>query len=195
METMEMVDCTAKGVNFVYGKEFVINTYGRETWDELLASMSWDSSKIWREELHLSELYPFSAFKDLISSLCELKGSDSCEENAEMYAFIAEKSLNSIYKLFFKIANPAFVIRNYPKLWQRFFTEGTVEVPVSHNGYAMISFCVPENFLDWLPSACYGYSKKAVEMAGGSAVRVRENFKSKMKDGTWSVFYEIFWED
>ena len=116
-------------------------------------------------------------------------------EIAKMYEYIADKSLNALYKMFFKMTNPAFVIKNYPKLWKRFFQSGEVEVPVAEKGYAKLRFILPEIFLDWLPPACLGYSKKAVEMAGGKNLVMKLENKSLLSDNTWEIVYDLRWQE
>ena len=73
------------------------------------------------------------------------------------------------------------MIKNYPKLWNMFFNTGTVEVQVAGSGHAVLKFLLPESFNDWLPPACLGYSKKAVEMAGGRNLVMKKNGLEKIR--------------
>jgi hypothetical protein len=106
-----------------------------------------------------------------------------------------DRSLNAVYKIFFKLANPSFVIGNYPKLWSRFFTTGSVTVPTAEKGFAKLHFQLPEMFLDWLGPACLGYSNKAVSMSGGRNVLVEELSRKLMPGGHWEVDFEIRWSE
>ena len=64
-----------------------------------------------------------------------------------------------------------------------FFNAGSVEVPLVEKGHAVLKFLPPEIFNDWLPPACLGYSKKAVEMAGGRNLTMqRSSFEKKSED-------------
>ena len=110
-----------------------------------------------------------------------------------MDEYIADRSLNIVYKMFFKVTSPSFVIGNYPKLWRRFFTVGKVEVPLVEEGHAKVKFILPEIFLDWLPPACLGYSTKAVEMAGGKNLTMKQLSKFSLPNGEWEIVYELRW--
>lgn len=84
---------------------------------------------------------------------------------------------------------------NFPKLWSRFFTAGEVRVPVAEREHAELRFTVPESFLDWLGPACLGYSTKAVALAGGRAVGVREVRRTARGGGLWEVVYDVTWRE
>ena len=145
------MEVAAKGVNFLYSKRFIESKYGEAVWAQIMKSLSKESQEIWEAGLLVYKEYPFAAFKEMISALTrELKlAKDS--ELASIYEYIADQSLNKIYKIFFTFANPSFVIKNYPRLWDKFFNSGKVEVPLSEKGHAVVKFTLPEIFLDWLP--------------------------------------------
>lgn len=190
-----MEEVMARGPNFVYTKDFITQGYGEEAWDQLLDSLPEQAAKVWRLPHLITEEYPFSAFKEMIKALANLEGSLAEQQTTNLYEYMADQTLNTVYKVFFRFTNPAFVIKNYPKLWSRFFTIGTVEVPTTQRGSARLKFTLPEIFLDWLPPACYGYSKKAVEMAGGSNLRMEEETKSRLDNGLWNICYALSWDE
>jgi hypothetical protein len=189
----DMEQVLARGVNFLYTKQFIVNKYGNERWEGMLQSLSDDSHKIWNGSLVPIGEYPFSSFKELTSILSSELKLDHESELASIYEYISDHSLNSLYKIFFSFANPSFVIKNYPKLWRRFFNSGIVEVPVSESGHAILKFTLPEIFFDWLEPACLGYSKKAVEMAGGRNLTMEIKDTSKISNDLWEIVYELHW--
>ena len=112
-----------------------------------------------------------------------------------MYSYIADRSLNSVYKFFFRLAQPSFVISRYPILWQRFFKSGTVEVSDAGRGRARLDFTLPEIFLDWIRPACLGYSTKAVSLSGGSELQMDEIEQSALGEGLWRISYQLRWQE
>ena len=190
-----MKEVMAKGPNFVYAKEFIQKEYGEVVWKSLMASLSPEESAIWMGSPLVHEIYPFRIFKSLIYALSKLLGKREDSETAIMYEYIADRSLNLLYKLFFRFADPSFVIKNYPRLWIRFFDSGNVEVPLSEKSHAVLKFTLPEIFLDWIYPACLGYSKKAVEMAGGKNLTVVEKSKTILPDNSWEIVYELNWTE
>ncbi|MBI5204219.1 MAG: hypothetical protein HZA11_04800 [Nitrospirae bacterium] len=185
----------AKGVNFLYSKKFIESEYGVDTWEKVIKSLPEDAQSVWDGALLVHQSYSFSAFKAMISALTVVLGSVKDSELAKIYEYIADQSLNKIYKIFFHFANPSFVIRNYPKLWDKFFNTGNVEVPVAEKGHAELKFTLPEIFLDWLAPACLGYSKKAVEMAGGKNLTMKELSRQHLSQNLWEIVYELMWSE
>jgi hypothetical protein len=193
--TTVMTEVLAKGVSFLYARTYIVAKYGHETWEKVVESMPRESRELWVQSLLVTQEYPFEAFKDMMSSLSRVLKTAKDAELAAIYEFIADQSLNKMYKIFFRLAHPSFVIKNYPSLWKMFFNAGTVEVPVAEKGHAILRFLLPEIFNDWLPPACLGYSKKAVEMAGGRGLTLSRVSRGKKEEDLWETVYELRWNE
>ena len=189
-----MQEVMARGPNFVYAKEYIQKEYGDQLWEQVLNSLPEEASTIWKSTLFTLSTYPFTAFKTMIDTLSKELGAPEDAEIAKMYEYIADHSLNNLYKMFFKVTSPSFVIGNYPKLWNRFFDSGKVEVPLVEKSHARLKFVLPEIFLDWLPAACLGYSTKAIKMAGGKNLTMKQISKSSLPNSEWEIIYELRWE-
>lgn len=185
----------AKGVNFLYAKRFIEEKHGIATWERVWSGLPEDVREVWSKGILLHKQYPFIAFKATMSSAASVLGEVRDNELARIYEYIADQTLNKVYRIFFSLANPAFVIRNYPKLWDMFFNTGKVQVPVVEKGHAVLKFILPEVFLDWLPPACLGYSRKAIEMGGGHDVILIPNSINKLESGEWEVMYALNWSE
>jgi hypothetical protein len=185
----------AKGVNFICAKKYIINKYGEEAWSRIIQFMTDEAKMVWKDSLLVGGSYPFFAFKEMMSALSKELKSAKEAEIAEIYEYIADQSLTTMHKIFFHMLNPSVVVKNYPKLWTRFFNTGTVTVPLAEKGHAVLTFSLPEIFNDWLPPACLGYSKKAVEMAGGKNLVLRKSSAKKMADDLWETVYELQWTE
>lgn len=183
----------ARGANFVFSVDFLKDRYGEETWNQVLDSLPPAAAEVWTSPLLVTGTYPFQAFKDMLDTLERVVEVVPTEETARMYEHIADRSLTTIHKFFFRFADPAFVIKRYPILWQRFFLAGKVEVPVAEKGHAELVFELPEIFLDWLAPACRGYSKRAIELAGGSGLEIFERETQALGGGSHRITYELRW--
>ncbi|HAV92354.1 TPA: hypothetical protein DCW38_04150 [candidate division WOR-3 bacterium] len=128
----------ARGMNFIYAKEYILKTQGEEFWKTLISKLSFDSAKVWTSPLLSLSNYPFEVFKEMVYALSRELNADKITSTAEMYAYITDRSLNTLYKVFFRMANLSFVLKNYPKLWDRFFTSGEVTVPTPDKNTAQI---------------------------------------------------------
>jgi hypothetical protein len=153
-----------------------------------------DDKTVWEGVLLMHETHAFRTFKSMVSALSRELGKREDAETARLYEYIADRSISVLYKIFFRMANPSFVIKNYPSLWKRFFNTGIVEVPVAEKGHAVVKFILPEIFLDWLSPACLGYSKKAVEMSGGHNLKMVQQ-KTELTGTEWEIIYDLKWEE
>ena len=166
-----------------------------ETWHMLLQALSEDARTLWGGILVPIREYPFIVFKEMISTMTSALKIEQDSELASIYEYIADHSLNKLYQIFFSYTNPSFVIKNYPRLWRRFFNTGEVEVLVSEKNHAILKFTLPEIFLDWLEPACFGYSKKAVEMGEGKNLTIRKKSSNKAPGDHWEIVYELNWTE
>jgi hypothetical protein len=185
----------AKGVNFLYAKRFITERYGDATWSRIMVSLPEEAQEIWSEAILVNKEYPFAAFKAAIKALAGVLGGARDQELAHIYEYIADQSLNKIYKIYFSLTSPSVVIRNYPKLWDKFFSTGKVEVSVVEKCQAVLKFTLPDVFLDWLPPACLGYSKKAIELGGGRNVTLKPVSTNKLRSGEWEIMYKLNWSE
>ncbi len=192
---MEQKEVLAKGVNFIFTRQFVEKNYGREAWDKLMKALPKEARPVWDQSLLAAHSYSFAAFKAMSAVLPQVLGVQKEAELSKIYEYIADQSLNTIYKIFFRLMHPAFVIKNYGSLWSRFFNAGAVEVPVAEKGHAVLKFVLPEIFVDWLPPACLGFSRKAVEMSGGKGLSQQELSRQRQDDKAWVIVYELRWKE
>ncbi|TAK01247.1 MAG: hypothetical protein EPO39_14445 [Candidatus Manganitrophaceae bacterium] len=182
----------AKGTNFVYFQEYVIQKHGKAFWDQFMAKADVQEKKTW-EAAYIGGWYPFVDFKGAFFRYAKMQGGGN-EALSEAYEFIADRSLNTLYRLFFKaMSSPQFVLKNYPRLWSMFFNQGNVEVLEGEGTRCRFRFILPEVFLDWLPPACIGYTRKAVTLAGGKNVIVREESRAK-ESQMQVVVYTVQWQ-
>ncbi len=187
-----MKEVQAYGLNFVFAQEYIIQEYGDAVWQGLLNRLPPADAKLWREAT-LEQPLPFSVFKSGVNALTAELNSVEMLQLSQMYMHIADRSLSTLYKVFFRLTSPIFVIKNYPRLWEQFFDTGTVTVKNDNRKSATVTFELPEIFLDWLPPACLGYSQKAVDMAGGSYFAMRQLEKVAQGNGDWKVSYRLSW--
>lgn len=190
-----MKEVLARGPNFVYARDFIQAEHGADTWRRVLEDLPSSSVEVWHGHLLVTGIYPFQAFKDLLRALETAVGAIREEETARMYEFIADRSLTTVHKFFFRFADPSFVIKRYPMLWERFFLTGKVNVATAEKGRAVLEFQLPNIFLDWLGPACAGYSKRAVELAGGRDFELQEISHQDLEGDSHQTDFELRWTE
>jgi hypothetical protein len=167
-----------------------IKTCGEGIWNTIMGKIFGTFADQWRGTLLASNNYSFQAFKSFSRELTKSVGSYSQKEITNLYEYIADRSLNALYKMFFRFSSPSSVLKNYPKLWGQFFNTGEVNVITSKAKHAVIAFKLPDKFVDWLDD---GYSKKAIEMAGGRDLKLKQVNKIKNGNHEWTITYDLKW--
>ncbi|MCC6810159.1 MAG: hypothetical protein IT381_22200 [Deltaproteobacteria bacterium] len=191
MSTEPMV----RGVNIVYTRKYILERDGSAVWEALVDSLPSDAAKQhWREIATMIREYPFSSFKAMIDAIAKKKGVSDADGSAELYYYMADQTLNLIYKIFFKLGSVSFVLSKYPQLWRRFFSFGALDVMEIVERRALLRFTVPEVAVDWVHSACFGFSKRAITLAGGSNVTQKETSRERLPSGEWQVLVQLGWD-
>ena len=185
----------ARGINFIGVKKYVEMNYGEELWQQLVSSLSPAAQAVWADTLSSGSAYPFSAFKEIIATLHSTLKTTNESEAAAVYEYIIDQSVSSLGKIYHRMTQPSQVVRNYPQLWSRLFSTGTVEVPVATRGRGVVRFLLPDIFDEVLPAACLGYSKKAVEMGGGKDLSMTRTSYQKKDEGLFESVYELRWSE
>jgi len=78
-------------------------------------------SEQWKGVLIASNNYSFQALKVVSTNLPKLGGSNSQNEISRMYEFIADRSLNALYKMFFRYASPSFYTKELSQIMEPLF--------------------------------------------------------------------------
>ena len=75
-----------------------------------------------------SSWYPYSALIDISVELDRVFGNGDLSLLIEVGGDVAEADLNSVYKIFFKVANPGFIIDRAASVWRSYYSSGTCRV-------------------------------------------------------------------
>jgi hypothetical protein len=70
-----MAEVLAKVVSFLYARTYIVAIvakYRQETWEKVVRSMPPGSKAVWAQSLLATNEYPFTAFKDMMSSLASV---------------------------------------------------------------------------------------------------------------------------
>jgi hypothetical protein len=89
----------------------------------------------------------------------------------EMGRAAAEYGLTSLYKIFFKVGSPQFVIARGSSVFSRYYSQGRLEIVESKSGHAAVDLV---DFPDGAPEFCErirGWMERTMELAGASNLK------------------------
>lgn len=152
---------------------FLQDRMGRDGYAKLLQSLSSEESEILSGTLLQSDWYPFSLLVHLMKSAEKSLPPNAGHSLAwELGRFSAEYGLNSVYKIFFKVADVGYILRKASSLFPAYYDTGTLTILESGDHFAKVRVT---GFDEWGVVFCdrlQGWMEKTVEMTGSKRVHM-----------------------
>ena len=122
-----------------------------------------------------------------------LKLGRSVEDiTAEIARRNALADLTTIYRIFLRIAAPARVLGQAPRLWSTYVAFGDARAVVNEPGHFIGEGSgIPTHLLDWTCGAWRGFLPAAVELAGGKSAIGKIVSRDTGADGLARLRYEL----
>jgi hypothetical protein len=121
-----------KGVALKNSFDWVVEQHGKESWKKIIEDIPKDSQQYISDGIIFSsEWYPFKVFIDINKAIINKYGNGNHKIIYEIAKNGAIKNMNSIYKIFMKIASPAYVTKKAAAIYSQFYTFGQMKVHTS----------------------------------------------------------------
>jgi hypothetical protein len=117
---------------------------------------------------------PFDLFVVLSVTIDRLFGRGDLSMCQEMGRYAAEVNLPTLYRLFYKLGNPGFILRKAAQLWSVHYDTGKLVAIEEGRGAArleIVDFATPHR------AHCLsvlGWAARSVELSGGAVKRAEE---------------------
>jgi hypothetical protein len=167
---MSPVEIKGTALNSI--ERYVREHFGEDGWRSVLADLpAVDRSRL-DTGILVSAWYPFALFLALVRVVGARFGSDRPRLHHEMGRAAAEYGLTTLYKIFFRVGSPQFIVSRAAKVWRTYYTSGEMTAPVSEKGHAVVElagFAEPARELcERLP----GFFERTIELSGGKDVEL-----------------------
>jgi len=131
----------ASATIFIYSREFIIDNYGKETWQQISDGLTEDESKFANSEYSPNEWYPVYLLNRVLNMLDKLRSAKDKDSIIPIVQYITQKDLLPVFNLFTNLKDPVFVLQNVPSIWNRYFNTGimTIELSDSENNHFQYS--------------------------------------------------------
>jgi hypothetical protein len=118
-----------------------------------------------------SQWYPFEYYVELNRALVKVLGRGQEDILCDVGYYSADVSLNGIYKTFFRVGTPGFIIKAATKAWGQYFQNGDLKVDVHTSrsltmNFTGIELLSREHFI-----STAGWVKKVLELSGAKTVK------------------------
>lgn len=187
-----MGDLNVKGSAVVSTYNWVVKKYGEGGWNKILSAMGRKERKPLGGRLLIGAWYPFESYVAMLRAVDDIYGDSDNVLLVELGRFSAEDGLSTVYRFFFKVGSPNFIISRAAKVWSSYYNGGSMEVIKNDKGHAIVRLG------DWpLPKKEHcdrvrGWITRAIEMSGGRNVVVKET-KCQCSGGKCCE-YDLKWD-
>ena len=146
-----------------------------EIQQKVMESLQEDQRTILSRPILVSDWYDAELLYSFMHAVAEVSVQDERVIFHAMGRQSCDDGLNTVYKLFFKIGSPAFIIKRAAQVWGNYYDEGKMEVLDSSSKFAHLRLLEQH-----LPNVAMcmrvtGWMERAVEFSGGRNVQLDHN--------------------
>ena len=167
-----------KGSSIKARLEFISSRYGNDTLDKVLGCMNEVDQKQLKGLVSVISQYPLTLNARLDEAIAKiLDPNNPIKVYRELGKASAEANLTTIHKTFIKGGDPHEVLKRFPSVRSRYYSEGSAyyERIGDKEGMLKLSsadFTIQDN------ESTAGYFERAIELMGGSNVLVQVESRS-----------------
>ncbi len=161
-----------KGTSISGRLKYVQRYFGDAKLDEVMAGLSDQeaATQIKRSGALRSSWYPLDLLVDLSRTIDKVCGHGDGKLYRTMAGQVAEDDLSTVYKVFFKLASPGFIIEKAAQVWRQYYDSGEMVVLERQPGHAIMELRDFDS-----PNAVHcemaaGWMERSIAMSGGKDV-------------------------
>jgi hypothetical protein len=145
-----------------------------EVWPRFLAALDAPTRAIAEGTILKSAWYPFESFVALNVVADQLLGQGDLKIVREIGRYAASANLPTVYRIFYRLGSPEFIINRAAALWQVHYDSGeakAIEIRPGLAHFEVLRFVTPH------PAHCRsveGFMERSLELTGARGVRVTE---------------------
>lgn len=151
-----------------------LRTHYPERWPEYVARLQPETRELATAPVLKNAWYPFDAFVDLNVVADELLGKADLGLVKVLGKHASETNLPTLYKLFYLVGSPEYIIRKAATLWSVHHTTGRCELIThqpSHVEYQVHEFAQPHRVLC---KSLEGFIERSLELTGVKQIWIKE---------------------
>lgn len=162
-----------KGSAITARVRYVRERHGEPGYRKLMTALAPDHRALIEGRILPHAWAPYGLFVEINVKADELFGDGDLALCREMGQYSAEVNLPTLYRIFYKLGTPSFIIRKAARLWDVHYSSGRLSVQDTDTG-AVLRI---EEFAEPHRAHCLsvlGWAEKSVELSGGVVTYVEE---------------------
>src|SRR5277367_2122337 len=117
--------CKVKGTLLVHLRAFVIREFGDRGWSNLLATLRPSDRQVLEGLVLVGGWEPVGVWNRALESFLTANYSDPAGNMSRLAKFVADRDLNTLFRLVLKVGSPDFILSRTASLYNRYFDAGT----------------------------------------------------------------------
>jgi hypothetical protein len=162
-----------KGSAFTARFEYLRTRYAG-LWPEYVQQLAPETRELATTRILKNAWYPFEAFTDLNLVADRVMGNGDLVLVKLMGKYAAEANLPTLYKLFYVVGSPEYIVRKAATLWSVHHTTGRCELITHQQNYVeyqLHDFAQPHRMLC---KSLEGFIERSLELTGVTQISIRE---------------------
>lgn len=160
-----------KGTALVSTARYLAETFGQLALNRIVAELSPEERQS-MEGLLASAWYPLPLLVKVMRLARAQLGAQAPDIVRDIGRASADYGLKGIYKIFFKVGTPSFIISKAPTVMKTYYSTGRAYTTVNEEKHAGMEMVDLE---DPAPEVCErleGWMQRTIQLSGGKSVRV-----------------------
>lgn len=181
-----------KGTAIAGRRQYVLRYHGENKLKEVLARLKdQDAARRLETGALKSAWYPFDFFVDLTETIDRVVGKGDGKLYRAMAAQTAEDDLSTVYKVFFRILQPMYIVQKAAQLWSAYYTSGKMQPSQLAPGtieFEIVNFETPH----WAHcESVLGWAERSIQLTGVKGVH-SDHVECRAK-GASRCRFRVFW--
>ena len=180
-----------KGTAVLSSLRYVRERFGEEPLALVLAALPAEDAALCGGVL-ASSWYPMPAFLRFMQEAERQLGAQEPNLVLEMGRASCDYGITGVYKIFFKVGSPEFIIRRAARVFSSYYDTGRLEVVESEDGRCVVELRGLEGSARQFCERIYGWAQRTLELAG--AKNLRSGHSSCVHRGDPVCRFEGHWD-
>lgn len=180
-----------KGTAIVASMRYVTERFGQGALTALLRGLPEECRREFEAGILVSTWYPMVLFLRFMQEAEKRHGAEEPDLVRRMGRASAEYGLKTVYKIFFKVGSPEFIIQRAARVFGSYYDTGNLKVLETSRGRALLEL---EGFFG-APQFCdriLGWMERTVELAGAKNLRASHSLCTHRGDAVCR--FEGIWD-
>lgn len=181
-----------KGTSLKSALSYIQQTFGDEKLSQVLAALPPPEQAALSKLVLASDWYPFQTYQLLLTAMDRVLGQGDEQICRACGRFDAEYDLNKVYKIFYRLGAPLFIIGNAPLVWRSYYDSGRVEVEKINATRVKLQIREADEYARVVCREMEGWMERTIELSGGRQVKAEET-QCRARGAAWCE-YLVNWE-